>query len=225
MESCLDESLTARKNELVSKDERARRSAKLREIIRPLASAIYEIDAPFRDLEHTLASYERDYGQLDLCPDYQRGHVWTPDQQQHFIENVLRGIVSTAGLQVQFNCPQWDNEDYAGDLPLGLQCIDGLQRITAVRAFLRSEVKPFGLTVSDLTNSEFAITTRPCLRIAIHAFQTRAELLQHYVDINAGGTPHAPGEIERVRMLREEALARASNAPLPGARPAARRRL
>lgn len=38
-------------------------------------------------------------------------------------------------------------------------------------------------------------------RIAIFAYKSRIEVLQHYQSLNAGGTPHSPEEIERVRQL------------------------
>lgn len=37
--------------------------------------------------------------------------------------------------------------------------------------------------------------------MAIHTFTRRADLLQHYLDLNTGGTPHSAEEIARVRGL------------------------
>lgn len=51
--------------------------------------AIYEIDVMFRDLPRHVAEC---VGQgLDLDPDFQRGHVWTRDQQVAYVEYMLRG--------------------------------------------------------------------------------------------------------------------------------------
>lgn len=187
-------------------DEYARNTARLEKIIRPLRTAEYECDHAFSYLEQTLGYFEKDWGGLELCPDFQRGHVWTPEQQQHFIENVLRGVVSSAGLVVQFNCPNWNNSQYAGDLPRGLQCIDGLQRITAVRGFMDGSVRPFGLSRTDLENSSYSVRgSNYRLRFAIHNFQSKAELLQHYLDLNAGGTQHTQEELSRVRAMLQAA--------------------
>jgi uncharacterized protein with ParB-like and HNH nuclease domain len=152
-----------------------------------------------------LDAYKKDYGGLELHPDFQRGHVWTENQKHHFIENVLRGVVSTSGFLVQFNCPNWEDGSYTGDLPLGMECIDGLQRITAVLDFLKGSVRPFGFTVDDLAGSSFAIKSRFRFRVAIHNFSNRAELLQHYLDLNTGGTPHSKEEIDRVHKLLDDA--------------------
>jgi len=183
-----------------------RRTAELDKIIRPLRTARYQIDMEWRDLEDGLARYDRDWGGLDLNPDFQRGHVWTPDQQRGYIESVLRGTVSSSGFVIQLNCPHWEDDVYEGDLPPGMQCIDGLQRITAVLRFMHGEVRPFGLGVRDLDRSSYMVKSHYCFKVAVHNFGFRADLLQHYLDFNAGGTPHSQAEIARVRQLREACL-------------------
>lgn len=208
-----------------SRDDRDARTARLAALIKPLRTATYEVDCQWQHLAGLLERLGKDYGGLDLCPDFQRGHVWTQDQQRHFIENVLRGIVSTSGLLVQFNCANWklDYDETQSDLPPGLQCIDGLQRLTAVSEFLAGRVRPFGLGLDDLENSSFSpINLSYRFRVAIHDYAWRADLLQHYLDLNAGGTPHPDSEIERVRALlnscrhRDPGEGGADHAPSPG---------
>ncbi len=174
-------------------------------LIRPLGTARYGCDYPFNDLEEALRRYERDFG-LNLMPDFQRGHVWSQEQQQHYIENIMRGVIPQGTLLIQFNAPHWDESDYEGDLPREMQIIDGLQRLTAIRKFLAGEVRPFGLGLEDLSGTRYAVTrTVWHVRFAVHTFQSRAELISHYLALNAGGTPHSTSEIERVRNLLAEA--------------------
>jgi len=123
--------------------------------------------------------------------------------QQHYIENVLRGVVSSAGLVVQFNCPNWKQFDFQGDLPAGLQCVDGLQRYTAVQRHLEGEVRPFGLSIDELDGTAFS-ARRYRFRVCVHSFQSKAELIQHYLDLNAGGAPHSAEEIQRIRRMLSE---------------------
>jgi len=179
-------------------------TAKLDAMIKPLRSASYEVDVQWTYFLKMLDGYAADYGAVELNPDFQRGHVWTMEQQRHFIENVLRGVVSSSGFLIQFNCPNWDHDIYEGDLPRGFQCIDGLQRLTAVELFLAGEVRPFGLTPDDLSNSAYAIVNRYRFRFAVHNFTRKADLLQHYIDLNAGGTPHSSAEIDRIRTMLNE---------------------
>lgn len=181
------------------------KNSQLLKIIKPLNSANYQVDIFWNDLERSLQSYCTNYGGLDLNPDFQRGHVWTEKQQTHFVENVLRGIVPSSGLLIQWNCPNWDDFYYKGELPLGFQCIDGLQRLTAIRKYIKGEISPFGLSINDLNNTSFSI--KRCFyvfKFAIHNMTKKSDLLSHYLDINSGGTQHSEDEINKVRKLLKE---------------------
>ncbi|KVP17029.1 DUF262 domain-containing protein [Burkholderia ubonensis] len=176
-------------------------------VVKPLANPRYEVDYGWRYLNKALNDIERDYG-LDLTPDFQRGHVWTPEQQRAYIENYMRGVVSSAGMVIQFNCRNWHEALPANDsdLPEGFQCIDGLQRLTAVTEYLAGNVKPFGMAVDEWEGTDW--DTRRIqfrLKFAVYDFQYRSDVLDHYLALNAGGTPHPPEEIERVRALRAAA--------------------
>jgi len=182
-------------------------SKQLRKIIKPLASAKYQIDVFWYDIERTLDYYEKEYGGLDVDPDFQRGHVWTIRQQEHFIENVLRGIVSSSGLLIQWNCPSWNDYNYKGPMPKGFQCIDGLQRLTAVRLFIAGKLKPFGMSRDEFKGTDF--DPKRCLwhlKFAVHDLTSRTNLLNHYLDLNTGGTDHTEEEINRVKQLLQKAL-------------------
>jgi Protein of unknown function DUF262 len=183
------------------------RDTELHQIISPISEAIYTVDCQFSYIEQMLANFERDYGALDLIPDYQRGHVWTKEQQSHFIENILRRVVPESGFVIQFNCPNWNSLETQTDLPLGVQCVDGLQRLTAIRLFLRGDILPFGLSVTDLDGSAFASRRGIYrIRIAMHNFTKKADLLKHYLDLNSGGTPHSQEELRRVKSMLGEVI-------------------
>jgi len=174
--------------------------------IRPMPRAKHEVDCFLTYIETELGIYEQEYG-LELVPDFQRGHKWTQEQQEHFVESVIRGAITTAGLLIQFNCPSLEQSTKVGDLPRTMQCVDGLQRLTALRRYVAGEIKAFGRYAAELEKTPFD-ARRYNIRIAMHSFQTRVELLQYYLDLNAGGTPHAPEELDRVRALLAEELAK-----------------
>ena len=178
----------------------------IRDRIRPLQTAKWQADYPWNRLEAAIEEMGEDFGGLELSPDFQRGHVWTPEQQSHFIENCLRGVIASDGYLLQFNCPNFDFESSSGDLPAGLQCLDGLQRYTAVVRFVRGEIGAFGYRAEELDRTAFC-PRRYRMKVAIHTFQWRVDLLDHYLAINAGGTPHSPEEIARVRQLLVDAAA------------------
>lgn len=170
-------------------------------LVRPLAKSSYAVDYPWASIERALQEYEDDYG-LNLNPDFQRGHVWTQEQQVRYIENVYRGVVQPVTMVIQFNAPHWDDFHYDGELPREIQILDGLQRLTAVRQYLSGNIRPFGKLVHEFDGTEFsAKRTTFYLKFAVHQFKTRVDLLQHYLDLNTGGTPHSETEIIRVKGL------------------------
>lgn len=131
---------------------------------------------------------------MDLNPDFQRGHVWTEEQQIRFVEFQLRGGVS--GRLIFLNCSNWHKVAKPKDFVL----VDGLQRITANLRFLRNEIPAFGTYYKDFEDRLPAMTG-PSLRFVINDLPTRAAVLQWYLELNDGGTPHSQEELDRVRAL------------------------
>lgn len=152
----------------------------------------YRIDVSVGDIDYTISRYEEEYG-LQLNPDFQRGHVWTEAQQSAFVEYVLRGGITS---EIRLNHPGWQS-NYKGDFV----CVDGLQRITAVRRFTRNEIKAFGYYYNEYEDKLNMLTT---IGFRVNNLKTRAEVLQWYIDLNAGGTVHSDEEINRVKKLLEE---------------------
>lgn len=81
-------------------------------------------------------------------------------------------------------------------------CVDGLQRITAVQKFIYNEIKVFGSYYKEFEDSLRLLPNM--ITLNINNLKTRKEVLQWYIDMNSGGTPHDDNEIEKVkRMIRE----------------------
>lgn len=176
-------------------------------LVRPQAKAAYEVDVQLGHVENFLKSQSADMvsmgGLLDLEPDFQRGHVWTDEQRVRYVESLIRGC---APRSILFNCPGWSRGKEPGDIPSHtFQCVDGLQRLTAVRKFMGGELRVFGdVRAVDLKRSPFD-PSRYTLKVAVYEFSNRVDLLRFYLDLNSGGTIHAPAEIERVRKMLEAA--------------------
>lgn len=132
---------------------------------------------------------------LQLNPNFQRGHVWMEEQQIAFLEYFFRG--GKSGLIVYFNKPDWNNrvEDGAYN---DFVCVDGLQRITAIMRFVNNEIPIFGSYFKEFTDKPRMSQT---LKINVNDLKTEKEVLQWYVDMNAGGTPHTESEINRVKQM------------------------
>lgn len=171
------------------------RNEHLSKIIRPLPRMENRYDIPFGEVKQHI----QEKG-IVLNPDFQRGNVWTQPQQIAFIESILKGRVHEALRTVIVNRVYEDeNPEFHGEL-----IIDGLQRLTAIMAFIDGEFKVFDnqLGVDDLKMSSFNIRSQ-YVKFQVMNLQTKKDVLQFYIDFNTGGTVHSDSEIERVKQLLE----------------------
>lgn len=134
-------------------------------------------------------------GEVDLDPDYQRGHVWTKRQQSEYIEHILRG--GTGGKDIYWNCPGW-----MGSFEGPMELVDGKQRINAVLQFLDNKVKAFGYYYREFTDGLDFV--RHCFLFHVNDLKTRKEVIKWYLDLNSG-TPHSRKDIRRAEQLLQEA--------------------
>ncbi|KKN91231.1 hypothetical protein LCGC14_0220990 [marine sediment metagenome] len=133
---------------------------------------------------------------LNLEPDFQRVHVWTPEQQTRYMEFILRG--GNSSKDFYFNCPGWQGS-YDGPFEL----VDGKQRLAACLGFMNGTVPIFdGFYIGDFTDKPFNVL----LRFHINNLKTRKEVLQWYLDINSGGVVHTADELDKVRELLEKEI-------------------
>lgn len=151
----------------------------------------YQVDVAWSDLLRTVDRYIAEYG-LNLDPDFQRGHVWTEEQRIRYVEYVLRG--GEGGRDLCFNCPGWQGMGKQGPYEI----LDGKQRLTSAMMFMRNELPAFGRLFREYTGR---LRYYAGFKWRIFELPTRADVLRYYLDMNAGGTPHAASEIERVRAL------------------------
>ncbi len=160
----------------------------------------YAVDYPIHSLIYYLED-EIAHDGLQLNPEFQRGHVWTTKQQISYVEFLLRG--GRTGRDLYFNCPSWHHSVPAGAYN-DFVCVDGLQRITAIQAFIHNEIPVFDSYFKEYTDSPRII--RDTLRIHINDLKTYKEVLLWYIELNSGGTPHTEKEIDRVKSLLKQEL-------------------
>jgi len=156
----------------------------------------YSVDVSWQHLESHIKA-ETEGANVDFNPDFQRGHVWPMSKRIAYVEFVLRGGNSANNLY--FNCGSYQ---LVSGPPREYVLVDGKQRLTSVRMFLNDEVPIFGgLVRSDFVDRPDFLKAR--FRWNVNSLQTRAEILQWYLDLNTGGVVHTDAEIERVRKLLE----------------------
>lgn len=166
----------------------------------------YESSTHLSQLENTIAYYEEEYN-LELNPFFQRGHVWTEEQQIAYIEFFLRGGVSAKTIYL--NCP-WFNDNKKEAYDMDMVCVDGLQRLTALRKFIANELPVFGYYLKDFEDYN-ALLRCYTLSINVNDLKTIEEVLEWYIDFNSGGTVHSKEEIDRVKKLLDKERAKKSN--------------
>lgn len=154
-------------------------------------------DVEWRCLERTLAQFTEAPG-LELTPDFQRGHVWTTEQRIAYLEAKARRSIGHGVDLIRFSTRNWMRSSADPDTPLLL--VDGLQRITTARMFLADELPMFGRFYSQIQGPMRLYWS---FRFIINEGLSHEDAIRWYLELNAGGTPHDPAEIARVRTLLE----------------------
>jgi len=85
-----------------------------------------------------------------------------------------------------------------GSLKGVMELVDGKQRFEAARKFMRNEISVFGSLYRDFTDH---LPLQVSFSINVNNLKTRAEVLQWYIDLNAGGVAHTDDEISKVRAM------------------------
>lgn len=149
----------------------------------------YQVDVPWAMLDMHLEMYN-----VDMDPDFQRGHVWTTAQRIAYVENRLRG--ENASRTLHFNNPNMNRR--GKDMEDRSVLVDGKQRLTSALMFIHDELPAFGYLYSQFRHMD-----RISFRFCINDLQTRTEVLKWYLELNTGGVVHTQEELDRVRGLLE----------------------
>jgi len=163
----------------------------------------YKIDVSVdflqEQLEHLASTHMG--GKLVINPDFQRGHVWTEEQQISYVEYLLKEPERGHTTTLTFNNASFHKSN--PKLDPNLYCIDGLQRYTAIMRFYNNEIPAFGTYLDDFEDKKYLLRKFD-IQVAVMEFETRKEMLEYYLMFNSGGTVHTKEEIDRVRQLLEK---------------------
>ncbi len=159
----------------------------------------YSVDYDLYDLQRVIKRYQYEtLCPLNMEPDFQRVHIWTPYQQSRYVEFILQG--GNSSKDIYFNCPGWMT-NWKGPFEL----VDGKQRLEACLSFLRGSLSIFGgIYAGDFTDKPACI--HGTLKFHINNLETRQKVLQWYLDINSGGVVHTNDELDKVRKLLEKEI-------------------
>ena len=170
---------------------------KFRDIPQFTKDGSWQADFDFPFLMKFIDENIRECG-LQLNPDFQRGHVWTEEQQIKWLEFFLKG--GKSGRVIYLNKPDWNHSVPEGAYN-DFVCVDGLQRLTAIKRFVDGEIPVFGHFFNEYEDSPRFLQS---IKVNINDLKSEKEVLQWYIDMNAGGTPHSKEEIDRVQAMINE---------------------
>lgn len=202
------------------KEEQAKRNAEHKQAIEysemigkrigAVPRAEHTVNIGLVDLERTLETYVKAEN-LVLEPDFQRGHVWSEAQQIAYCESFIRQALNDSGRTITFNSAQ--NAEYAfGHTDMdSMVCVDGLQRLTAMRRLMKKEFKVFKKELDGGVYWDFFNDTRYNLLSVGSGFlfqflniPYKKDVLAYYLAFNGAGTPHTENEIQRVWEMHEQ---------------------
>lgn len=136
-------------------------------------------------------------GKVNLDPEYQRNFVWTPKQQQDYLQAVLDEKVQP----VLYACLEIDGEK--DDV---LEILDGKQRLTTLFNFLIGRISlPNGKYFSELSPKDASFFRHLNLsvhRLTINRFTrnlTNKEKLEIFLMINEKGTRLTEADLEHAK--------------------------
>ena len=156
--------------------------------------------------------HEIQRGRIDLNPPYQRGEVWTEDQQRALIFSLLSGLpVPTLIINLR---PVTEAVPYA--------VIDGKQRLTAAKAWFTGELAvpaswfpaaevavavgtddgPY-VTFTGLTERGQGRASRMVLPVGEATLATVQEEAMVYGLVNGGGTPQTEADMANAARIAE----------------------
>lgn len=132
----------------------------------------YNVHVHWDYLEDWIIKHNQNDQELNLDPEYQRGHVWTEEQQIHYVEYVLQG--GKTGLDIHFNCPGWMSND--AKLSQVIELVDGKQCLHAVLRFLRNDLKAFGAYFNEYEDRLRLMNIH--FNIHVNNLKTQKEVMQ-----------------------------------------------
>lgn len=143
-----------------------------------------------------------------VVPPWQRKEVWTADQKTRFVEGIFLGLGT--GYYVT-NGADWGADGKC--LPMSGWLLDGQQRLSSIRDFLRDALPIFdGIVFSDLDRPTAIkrFLRHPFPRFELDYTDDEQMLRNLYERLNFGGTAHTAED--RARFDQAEPL-RSRNRP------------
>ena len=135
---------------------------------------------------------------LDVAPDYQRGYVWSDDDEQRLLDSVVQGRELGRFILVERAYP---NRPYV---------LDGKQRLNCLTRFIKSELAWRGIYWHELDRLDRGAIEGRFIQVARlkEVNHSRADFLRIFLEVNAGGVPQTVEHLASVQQLLDAELAK-----------------
>lgn len=123
-------------------------------------------------------------------PSWQRGLVWTLEQNRHFIDSVFQGF-DLGSIMVNY----WEADDKGIMRPMSDVLLDGQQRTNAVIEFTRNAYCYEGFYWNDLNRNEQRNFLETSIGLKTTRYFDEPILKRVYNHLNFSGTHHQVSEM------------------------------
>lgn len=141
------------------------------------------------------------YFGCDMNPDYQRGNVWTAEQEEKLIDSVFKQINIGAFI---FAHKDWaKNHEIVDDM---FEIVDGKQRLTAILHFIEGKIKYNGLYYHEMHNFNRNFFEDTQVLVGEIEFRNgiynKQEILENFIRLNECGSSMNKDVIEHAKALK-----------------------
>src|SRR5574343_371711 len=136
---------------------------------------------------------------------FQRGYVWTLEQKQALIDSIYKYIDIGKFVLAYYHISTKLDAHEAGDNMFNIMCIDGKQRMTAIKEFVEGKFPDsYGDYWDDLSSEAQWKFKGKSISVCMLSERevTPAFIKQIFLGVNFTGTPMSPEHIEYVKSIR-----------------------
>lgn len=131
---------------------------------------------------------------LNLDPYYQRGLVWTQEQNLALIDSIFKEVEIGRFLFIDL--------DWQGVGKHSYEVVDGKQRLSAIFDYIENKFSYKGLYYKDLCKIDVRrFNSLSIVWGTLHSSTTKDELLEVFVRLNTHGVAMDKNHLEKVKRL------------------------
>ena len=135
-----------------------------------------------------------------MNPEYQRGNVWTVEQEEKLIDSIFKQINIGAFVFVE---KDWAcNGDVVDDM---YEILDGKQRLTAILHFVEGKIKYNGLCYHEMSryNQFFFEDTQILMgELKFRDEYDKKKVLENFIRLNECGSTVDSSVIEKAKEIK-----------------------